>query len=127
MPECFSDAAFLEGYIDAFQSFDASRIAMFYNVPCLSVRPDGSIHSFSNPHEIETFFVSVVEAYKKEGMALFAASDVQCKPKGAMSASLDCTWTMKRIDGSMIRSWQQTYMIQRISSDWKIIASIFHL
>ena len=122
----FSSAEFIEGYIEAFQAFDAARIAAFYNDPCLSIRPDGSLYSFSSKSEIETFFVAVVEAYRSEGMAFFSASEVHCQAKGAMSASLTCSWAMTRQDGSVIRTWEQTYMFHRVASHWKIIASVFH-
>lgn len=126
-PNSFSSDSFLKGYVDAFQAFDAARIASFYNAPCLSVRPDGSIHGFSDRDEIAAFFGRVVAAYRAEGMVSFQAGDVRCHPQGSASASLACTWAMKRGDGGVIRSWAQTYTVQRVAEDWRIVASVIHL
>ncbi len=37
---------FLAQYVDAFLACDGARIAALYNVPCVTVRADGSIHAF---------------------------------------------------------------------------------
>ena len=127
LENAFPTAEFIDGYIEAFEALDGRKVASFYNAPCLSVRADGSVHSFGDPVEIEAFFASVLDAYAQEGMAKFSAADLVADPMGRASCRLDCTWTMKRPDDSVIREWRQTYILQRSASDWKIVASIFHL
>ena len=123
----FSVDDFVDRYIEAFESRDGRSVATFYNSPCLSVRADGSVHTFADRVEIEGFFTSVLEAYAKAGMARFTAANVVSEPMGTASRRLVCTWSMRRADDSVIREWRQTYIFQLAATDWKIIASIFHL
>jgi ketosteroid isomerase-like protein len=123
----FATDAFIIGYVEAFQALDAHKVASFYSAPCLSVRADGSVHSFANQSEIELFFASVLGTYSQEGMAKFTAADVVFEQMGSASCRLECTWSMNRDDDSVIRDWRQTYVFQLATEDWKIVASIFHL
>jgi ketosteroid isomerase-like protein len=123
----FDEKSFVEEYVHAFEARDGRCVAAFYNAPCLSVRADGSMHSFSTHKEIEAFFTSVLETYAEEGMTTFCAAAVTADPIGSMSSRFTCAWSMKRKDGSIIRNWSQTYIFQKFDADWKIIASIFHL
>jgi len=88
---------------------------------------DGSVHSFVSRSEIELFFASVLGTYSQEGMAKFVANHVALEQMGNASCRIDCTWTMQRIDGSVMRDWRQTYVFQFTAEDWKIVTSIFHL
>lgn len=123
----FSADAFLEAYTAAFEAGDCSAVSAFYNSPCLSVRADGSMHVFVDQREIEDFFSTVLAVYSREGMAKFAVANMVCDPMGNASVRLVCSWSMRRSDDSVIREWRQSYIFQRTNSEWKIIASIFHL
>lgn len=123
----FDEQAFVESYIHAFEALDGNRVGAFYNVPCVTVRADGSTHGFGQRNEIDNFFMSVLETYANEGMTTFSAAAISVERIGAGSCRFSCTWSMKRNDGSVIRDWQQTYVFQKAIDDWKIIASIFHL
>lgn len=127
MQTAFDANAFVTDYVKAFEAGDACRVSAFYNAPCLSVRADGSLHNFSEQREIESFFRSVLDAYTNEGMATFAAKEVSVDPIGSASCRFSCTWSMQRDNGRLIRDWRQTYIFQSLGSDWKIIASIFHI
>ena len=123
----FSADSFIERYTAAFEAHDSHGVSAFYHSPCLSVRADGSTHFFLDATEIRDFFSTVLAAYSNEDMAKFAVADVVSDPIGDASSRMVCTWSMRRTDDSVIREWRQTYIFQRTASDWKIIASIFHL
>ena len=127
MQNGFSETAFIEAYANAFEARDASRVTDFYHIPCLSVRADGSVHTFSYVVDIKSFFAKVLDAYAQEGMAKFTVANVECDAMGNAAVCLVCSWSMRRSDDSVIREWRQSYIFQRSASDWKIIASVFHL
>ena len=127
MPDGFTSDAFIKDYIKVFEARDAPRVASFYNAPCLSVRADGSVHSFADHTDLVAFFTTVLQTYADEGMSHFQANDMKGAPLGNASYQLDCTWTMSRADYGVIRAWKQTYIFQNTSGAWKIVASIFHL
>lgn len=122
----FDKNAFVADYVQAFEARDGHGVGAFYNVPCISVRADGSTHAFSERNEIDRFFTSVLETYAQDGMATFSAADMTVEPIGCASCRFTCTWSMKRKDGSIIRYWSQTYLFHKVAKDWRIIASIFH-
>ena len=126
METSFPSDEIIQGYVNAFQSLDGSRVASFYSVPCLSVRGDGSVHVFSERPEIDVFFAEVLEEYSREGMVSFTAADVVIVAVGGNSYRLECTWFMKRSDGSVIKNWEQTYIFLRTELEWKIAVSIIH-
>jgi ketosteroid isomerase-like protein len=62
--------AFLEDYAEAFIARDGARIAAFYNVPCVTMRADGSIHAFTSQQEIQAFFQRLADTYYRDGSAI---------------------------------------------------------
>ena len=127
MQDEFPIDTFINGYTEAFEARDINGVSAFYGSPCLSVRADGSTHVFLDQTEIKNFFSAVLAAYSNEGMAKFVVDDVIVDPMGNASSRIVCNWSMRRADQSVIREWRQTYIFQRIASDWKIIASVFHI
>lgn len=122
----FDPEAFVREYSAAFDASDGEKIADVYNVPCLTVRGDGSLHIFGTRTEIVDFFQNVVDTYRKEGMNGFTCSNTHTEPLGAACANFTCDWEMMRDDQSVIRKWRQTYTFKHDPDRWRVIAAIFH-
>lgn len=118
---------FLTAYNTAFETFDAPTIATFYHVPCITMRGDGSIHSFQTRAEIEKFFGGVAEKYSSDGYRSGTFYDLEVVPIGARSALATLTWEQLREDKSILRKWRHSYNLVRMASGWQILASTFHL
>ena len=118
---------FLTAYNEAFETFDAPRITPFYHVPCITIRGDGSIHSFQARADIETFFRGVAETYSSAGYRSGTFHDLEVVPIGGRSALATLTWEQLREDKSTLRKWRQSYNLVRIGNGWQILASTFHL
>jgi ketosteroid isomerase-like protein len=118
---------FLAEYIDAFLSNDGARIARTYNVPCVSVRVDGSICAFQSGDELKSFFQGLAEAYSKAGSRRWHYENLHIEALGAQSAIATLDWEMQREDGSAIRRWRQTYNFVLKDQRLRILASTFHL
>ncbi len=117
---------FLDRYVAAFETRDPTKVAAFYNVPCLSVRPNGEVHVFCSNDELHAFFAQVLDTYAADGMATFVPINPTKFDLGRNCTKLTCRWQMKRSDSSLIREWQQTYLFQSCSEGWCIVTSIFH-
>lgn len=126
MKQAFHHQDFINDYCDAFANGTSRDVANFYDVPCLTVRGDGSLHTLNSFDEISILFENVLKTYRSEGMASFSASSPLKNPLGSDCHELSCDWSMMRSDGSLIRQWRQTYIFRKAQDDWKIIAAIFH-
>jgi hypothetical protein len=118
--------AFVETYTKAFLSVDGAVIAVLYHVPCVTVRADGSVHCLQSREELQSFFQKVVDMYHQEGCRYWHYADLQTVALGSTSALASLTWEMLREDGSIIRSFRQSYNLLRRGPEWKILASTFH-
>ena len=119
--------AFLREYAEAFNTRDGARIAALYNTPCVTVRADGSIHSFTSQDETRAFFQRLADAYYKEGCRGWKYANLEVMPLGGKSMLATMDWEMRREDGSAIRRWRQSYNFVRTDGRLRILASTFHL
>jgi hypothetical protein len=119
--------SFLADYIEAFLSNDGTRIARTYNVPCITVRADGSIYAFQSEGELKSFFQGLAETYSKAGSRRWHYENLHIEALGAQSATATLDWEMQREDGSVIRRWRQTYNFVLVDQRPRILASTFHL
>ena len=119
--------AFFENYKDAFDSIDGQRIAALYHIPTVTMRGDGSIHSFQSLEELARFFQGVADNYQKDGYAGGRFEGLQVSPIGGRSVLATMDWEMLRRDGSLIRRWRQSYNLVRVGSGWQILVSTFHV
>jgi ketosteroid isomerase-like protein len=119
--------AFLKEYDKAFTSFDGNQIAALYCIPTITMRGDGSIHSFQSRDEIARFFQGVADIYQAEGGKGGTMHDLEVVPIGERSALATVTWKNLRADGSVVRQWRQSYNVVRFREGWRILAATFHL
>ncbi len=99
----FDHEAFVREYSAAFDASDGEQIAEFYNVPCLTVRGDGSIHVFGTRAEVVDFFQNVVDTYRREGMDSSKSENQVVELLGTACANFTCDWAMLRADESVLR------------------------
>jgi ketosteroid isomerase-like protein len=118
---------FIAAYDAAFQTFDGAKIVQFYHAPCITVRGDGSVHSFQTRPEIEKFFGGVAEKYNADGLRSGTFYDLEVIPIGARSVLATVTWEQWREDKSVLRKWRHSYNLVRADKNWQILTSTFHL
>ena len=120
-------SAFLNHYNQTFATYDGDQIAALYCVPTITMRGDGSIHSFQSREEIARFFQGVVDGYRAEGATGGTPHDIVAVAIGERSALATVTWKNLRPDGSVTRQWRQSYNLVRFAEGWRILATTFHL
>ena len=118
---------FFEDYRAAFDAVDGARIAALYHAPTITMRADGSIHCLESSDALAEFFQRVAERYVAEGYRASRFRIVDLTPIGTASALATLDWELLREDGSLIRSWRQSYNIVRVDDAWRIILSTFHV
>ena len=119
--------AFLKDYVAAFAANDGARIARLYHEPCVTVRADGSIHSFQSESEMQSFFRGLADTYYRDGCRGWKYENLEVSPLGGRSAVATMDWQMQREDGSAIRRWKQSYNFVVVDGRLRILASTFHL
>jgi ketosteroid isomerase-like protein len=119
--------AFLSQYNEAFATYDGDQIAALYCVPMVTMRGDGSIHSFQSREEIARFFQGVVDTYRGEGAQSGTMHDLEVVAIGERSALASATWKNMRPDGSVARQFRNSYNVVRFPEGWRILATTFHL
>jgi len=119
--------SFLRDYVEAFNARDGARIAALYNVPCVTMRADGSIHAFTSQQEIQAFFQRLADTYYRDGSRGWRYDNLQVTPLGARSLIATLDWEMRRDDGSAIRRWRQSYNFVAADGRLRILASTIHL
>ena len=118
---------FLEDYLQAFNARDGARIASFYNVPCVTMRADGSIHAFTSQDDLQAFFQRLADTYYRDGSRGWKYDHLEVTPLGARSMLATMNWEMRREDGSVIRRWRQSYNFVAADARLRILASTIHL
>ena len=131
MPEqTLSDqiSKFFEDYNRTFEGKDGAAIAMFYHVPSITMRGDGSIHSFQSREEVQEFLRRVGEGYNREGnLGTGRYYGLAALPIGARSVLATLTWQAVLQDGSILREWRQSYNLVRADGRWQILVATFRL
>jgi hypothetical protein len=118
---------FFEDYNRTFQERDGAAIAMFYHVPSVTMRGDGSVHCFQSREELASFFRSVAEGYHREGNKGGGFRNLVVQPIGGRSTLATLDWQMMRADGSLLRQWRQSYNLLRTDGRWQIFVATFHV
>jgi hypothetical protein len=118
---------FIAFYSREFDSADGARIAKLYHAPCVTMRGDGSIHSFRSQEELTRFFQGVADSYRKDGYRTSRFSSLEVVPIGTRSALVTVDWELLGADGSAIRKWRQSYNLVDVENGWQILVSTFHL
>jgi len=118
---------FFDDYNRTFAGRDGTAISMFYSVPSLSMRGDGSTHCFQSREELAAFFKEVADRYEREGASGARFLDLAVQPIGGRSVLATLEWQNTRSDGSVVRKWRQSYNLIRPDDRWQIFVSTFHI
>ena len=118
---------FFADYVRTFDERDGAAISMFYHVPCLTMRADRSTHCFQSREEVAAFFQAVSDSYAREGNEGGRFRNLVVQPIGARSALATLEWQLMRLDGSVVREWQQSYNVICPDDRWQIFVSTIHV
>jgi hypothetical protein len=120
-------STFFEDYNRSFETADGAAIAMFYHVPSITMRGDGSTRCFQSREELASFFQPVAEGYQREGSEGASFRNLVVQPIGGRSVLATMDWQLMRSDGSPVRQWRQSYNLLRVDGRWQIFVATFHV
>jgi hypothetical protein len=118
--------AFFDQYRRDFDRSDWKAFRAHFHEPFVTVRGDGSVHFLPSHIEIEEFFQTVANNWRREGYNRFSTSNYAVVPLGKFSLLASFDWEMLREDGSLIRKWRQSYQLVSIERQRRVLASTFH-
>jgi hypothetical protein len=113
--------------VTAFCSFSGVSIAALYFAPGIALRGDGSIQCLQSRADIERFFQTAVDAYRRDGCRGIRFKDLDVVPLGGRSALGTVSWELLREDGTVLRQWRQSYNLARVEHGWQVFASTYHV
>jgi len=118
---------FFKDYTELFDARDGATIATYYHAPSISMRADASVHVFQTRQEVREFFQGVADKYYSEGLRDSRFVNLDVKPIGSKSVLATLEWQMLRDDGSIIRTWRQSYNLIHLDGKWQILVSTIHI
>jgi hypothetical protein len=118
---------FFSDYTRCFDARDGATIATYYHAPSMSMRADASVHVFQTRRELQDFFQAVSEKYHAEGQRGSRFINLTVNPVGSKSVLATLEWEMLRDDGSVIRTWRQSYNLICLAGHWQILVSTIHI
>ncbi len=119
--------AFFDAFVAAFSSFDGVQVVARYAVPGLAIRGDGNVQVLQSRPDLEAFFQQVLDTYHRDGCRACRYRDLAITPIGNRGLLGAVTWDLLRADGSVLKSWRQSYNLAQTSEGWRIVASTEHL
>jgi ketosteroid isomerase-like protein len=120
-------ASFFDGYAAAFDQRDWPAFVALLHEPVLTVRADGSVKCLQSRAEARHFFETVADSWKNEGYRRFVASNFELTPIGRTSLLATLDWTMIRGDGTVLRTWRQSYQLLQVQGNWQVLTFTYHV
>ena len=118
---------FFDDFVEAFRSFDGTRIAGRYVVPYVALHGRGQIDSFATLADVARYFQSVVDDYFAEGCRSCRYKDLEIAPIGSQSAIGTVTWELLRENEDVLKIWRESYNLSRTADGLRIYASTDHV
>jgi len=117
---------FFDRFVDDFSLFDGRVIANRYLVPYIAVSSDGDVWLCNKESEVVTYFQSLLDRHKSQGVVACKYHDLECVPIGNSCFLATVTWTMMGSENCVISTWRESYNLINRETGLKIFTSIDH-
>jgi hypothetical protein len=117
---------FFDRFVKEFATFDATRVATLFATPGVALRRDGAIVALTKPEDVERYYQSALDHYRKDGCVSCGWTELEVVAMGDASALASVTWRLLRADESLVASWRQSYCLRMIGAEVAIFASAMH-
>lgn len=112
-------------YATAFSHGNIDEICGLFAEPC-GISGSGFLLAMSNREEARSGIEQLLAKYAGLGMSRVRITKLIPNLYASDHAVTDIEWTMLRADGSEIIRFDNTYMVKKIASDWKIVFVVAH-
>lgn len=117
---------FFDEFVEAFASFNGSRIAERYLAPYLAFHAHDSVQVFQSPAETGAYFQRIVDAYHAKGCRSCRYTGMEVFALGRDCAVATVTWELLAEDGVILESWRESYNLCLVDGQFKVFASTDH-
>lgn len=117
---------FFDKFAHDFKSFDGAVIANRYFAPYTAINSNKSVSLYKEQKDIEQYFSAILTDYQKQDVAYCTYGNFEFLPIGQKSALATMDWNMMKTDGTLVTSWQESYVLILNNAKWKIVTSIDH-
>lgn len=119
--------AFFDSFVAAFATFDPAAVADLFATPGVALRADGSLVALSTGDDVVRYYRAALEGYHRNGCRSCRWANLQVTPTGSRSMLAAVTWDLIHEDGSVMRTWRQSYFLQQSDDGPKAFASAPHV
>jgi ketosteroid isomerase-like protein len=112
-------------YVRAFEALDPDAILPFYDEPCLSISPQGSVPLLTHA-DVKQFFQPLMADLRKQG---YAASEFPQLRGTLLSQTLTLVsgnGVWRKRGGEELRRFGLTYLLRRTDRSWRIAVAAIH-
>lgn len=115
----------LEEYAEAFDAFDAERIATYYHCPCLMVT-EGLVAPLMTEDAILENMRGLLDHHRAQNVGRAEVSDLHVEHLAKGLAIVRAHWHIHDREDAPLWSWLNTYNLVDHGSGWKILVSTTH-
>jgi len=114
-------------FVAAFATFDPAVIADLFATPGVALRADGSLVALATRDDVVRYYRAALEGYHRDGCRSCRWANLQVTSAGSRSLLAAVTWDLIHEDGSVMRTWRQSYFLKSSDDGPKAFASASHL
>ena len=118
---------FFDSFVTAFQSFSGEQIAALYCVPSIALHDDGTLGCLRSRADVGHYFQGVVDSYYSAGCRSCRYRDLDVLAMGSRSALGTVTWDLLLADGSVLKTWRESYNLVLGADGFQVFASTDHV
>jgi hypothetical protein len=117
---------FFAGYANAYDTFDAARIAAHFAVPSYILHPDREANGFATREALVANMehVNAINREHRHGRAAFGPIAVIAFAPTLVLATVP--WTIRNLDGDVLWEFTCTYNLAKRVDGWKILVCTNH-
>ena len=116
---------FFDGFVEAFATFDGTRVGRLFVAPGVALKRDGTLQGFAVQHDIEAYYQAALDRYRASGCRACRYSNLETHVLSDTTVIATASWDLLHEDGSAIGHWRQSYFMSRLAGEWRIFASAF--
>ena len=123
------DDAFFESlmqrYTDAWNREDVDAIESYYNDPFFSYK-EGKLELYLDRDEWREIDLAWIEVNRREGPATWERVNSSFQHLGRNSVLVTTQWVFRRLDGTAVWDFVDSFQLCRFGDDWKFLNRTVH-
>jgi hypothetical protein len=115
----------MDRYRDAWNREDLDAILDCYHQPSFTYKP-GELLTFLDARSRRDYVADFIEVNRREGPAIWEIVDFSLVSLGRLSALVGTRWVFRRLDGSVVWDFTDSYLLCRLDDRWRFLVRTLH-